>query len=46
MQKILTAKIKEEIYYSLISHVLFPEEQKGCSKASGGTAVLLCIHPK
>ena len=29
----------EEIYYSLISRRLFPEEQKGCHK---GTGDLLC----
>ena len=29
-RKILTAHIREEIYYSLISHGQFPEEQKGC----------------
>ena len=36
--KILTAKIREEIYYSLTSHGRFPEEQKGCCKGSRGTA--------
>ena len=32
--KILTVQIKEEIYYSLTSRGLFPEEQKGCRKGS------------
>ena len=32
MWKILTAQIKEKIYYSLISRGLFPNEQKGCEK--------------
>ena len=38
MWKILTAQIREEIYYSLISRGLFPNEQKGCRKGSRGTA--------
>ena len=41
MWKILTAQIREEIYYSLTSCGLFPEEQKGCCKWSRGTAELL-----
>ena len=41
--KILTAQIREEIYYSLTSRTLFPEEQKGCRKGSRGTAELLYI---
>ena len=41
--KILTAQIKEEIYYSLTSRGLFPDEQKGCCKGSRGTAELLYI---
>ena len=43
MWKIFTAQIKEEIYYSLTSRRLFPEEQKGCHKGSRGTAELLYI---
>ena len=43
MWKILTAHIREEIYYSLASRRLFPEEQKGCHKCSRGTAELLYI---
>ena len=43
MWKILTAKIREEIYYSLTSRGLFPEEQKGCRKGSRGIAELLYI---
>ena len=43
MWKILTAQIREEIYYSLISCGLFPDEQKGCRKGSRGTAELLYI---
>ena len=43
MWKILTTQIREEIYYSLTSHGLFPSEQKGCCKGSSGTAELLCI---
>ena len=43
MWKILTAQIREEIYYSLISRGLFPNEQKGCRKGSRGTAELLYI---
>ena len=39
--KILMAKIREEIYYLLISHELFPEEQKGCHKGSRGIEELL-----
>ena len=43
MWKILTAQIREKIYYSLISHRLFPDEQKGCRKGSRGTAELLYV---
>ena len=43
MWKILKAQISEEIYYSLTSRGLFPEEQKGCCKGSRGTAELLYI---
>ena len=43
MWKILTAQIREEIYYSLTSHGLFPDEQKGCCKGSRGTVELLYI---
>ena len=43
MWKISIAQIREEIYYSLISRGLFPEEQKGCCKGSRGTAELLYI---
>ena len=43
MWKILTAQIKEKIYYSLTSRGLFPDEQKGCRKGSRGTAELLYI---
>ena len=41
MWKILTVQIREEIYYSLTSRGLFPEEQKGCRKGSIGTEDLL-----
>ena len=41
MWKILTAQIREKIYYSLTSRGLFPDEQKGCRKGSRGTAKLL-----
>ena len=41
--KILTAQIREKIYYSLTSRGLFPDEQKGCRKGSRGTAKLLFI---
>ena len=43
MWKILTVQIREEIYYSIISRGLFPNEQKGCRKGSRGTAELLYI---
>ena len=43
MWKILTAQIRGGIYYSLTSRGLFPEEQKGCCKGSGGTAELLYL---
>ena len=36
-------KKREEIYYSIASCVLFPEEQKGCRKGSRGTIELLYI---
>ena len=40
--KILTAQIREEIYYSIMSRFC---EQKGCRKGSRGTAELLYIDP-
>ena len=43
MWKILTAQIREEIYYSVISRGLFPDEQKGCRKGSRGTTELFYI---
>ena len=43
MWKILTAQIREEIYYSLTSRRFFPDEQKGCCKGSRDTAELLYI---
>ena len=43
MWKILTAQVREAIYYSLTSRALFSEEQKGCCKGSRGTAELLYI---
>ena len=43
MWKILTAQIREEIYYSLTSRKLFPDEQKRCCKGSRGRAELLYI---
>ena len=43
MWKILSAQIREEIYYSLTSRGLFPEEQKGYCKGSRSTAELLYI---
>ena len=41
--KILTAQIREKIYYSLTSRGLFPDEQKGCRKGSKARAELLYI---
>ena len=43
MWKILTAQIREEIYNSLISHGLFPEEEKGCRKWTKKTGEILLI---
>ncbi len=43
MWKILTAQIREEIYYSQTSRGLFADEQKGYCIGSRGTAVLLYI---
>ena len=43
MWKILTAQNREEIYYSLIYHSLFPEEQKGCRKETRKTGALIYI---
>ena len=40
MWKILTAQIRKEIYNSLISRGLFPNEKKGSRKGSKGTAEL------
>ena len=47
--KILTAQIKEEIYYSLISCGLFPEEGKGMLRGDqrhGRTTVYRSIQPQ
>ena len=43
MWKLLTAQIRENIYYSLTSRRLFPDEQKGCHKGSRGRTELLYI---
>ena len=43
MWKILTTQKREEIYYSLISRGLFPDEQKECRIGSRDTAELLYI---
>ena len=43
MKKRLTAQMRKEIYYSLTSRRLFPEEQKRTCKGSRGTAELLYI---
>ena len=43
MWKILTAQIREEIYHTLTSRGLFPDEQKEFCKGSRGTAELLYI---
>ena len=43
MWKILTAQIRENMYYSLTSCRLFHDEQKGCYNRSRGTAELLYI---
>ena len=40
MWKILTAQIREKIFYSQTSRGLFPDEQIGCRKGSRGTAEL------
>ena len=37
MWKILTSWIKEELYFSLACHRLFPEEQKGCCRGARET---------
>ena len=42
-RKILTAQIKVEIYYSLVCHGLFLEEQKECHNGTRGTGDLLYI---
>ena len=41
--EILTAQIREEIYYSLISHRIFTDEQKGCRMRTSGTGKLLYV---
>ena len=43
MRKIRIAQIREKIYYSLTSHGMFPDEQKGCRKGSRRTLELLYI---
>ena len=37
---------KENIYYSLTSRGLFPDEQKGCRKGSRGTGELFYIDQR
>ena len=44
MKEILTARIREEIYNSLTSCGLLPEEQKGCRKGPRGLRELLYIN--
>ena len=44
MWKILTAQIREEIYFPLRSRGLFFEEQKGYRKVSRGTGELFHIN--
>ena len=41
MWKIITAPIRKEIYFSLVSHGPFSEEQKRCYKEIRGTGDLL-----
>ena len=41
MWKIITAQIRKQIYYSLISHGISPKELKGCPKRTRGTEELL-----
>ena len=43
MWRILTAQIREDIYFSLTNHGLFLKEQKGWCKGSRGTGELLYI---
>ena len=42
--KILPTQIRDEIYYSLTSRGLFPDEQEGCCKGTRGTAELFHIE--
>ena len=44
--KILIAQIREEIYNSLTSRGLFPDEQKGCCKGTRGSSELLYIDQR
>ena len=46
MWKILKAQIREKINYSLISHGIFPNKQKGCYKRTRRTGELLCIDQR
>ena len=43
MSKIIRAQIREEIYDSLLSCRLFPEEQKRCHQETRGIGYLLYI---
>ena len=43
MWKILTAQIREETYYLVVSRGLFPQEQKGCHKRTRDTSDCLYI---
>ena len=43
MRNLVTALFREVIYYSQISHELFPEKQKGCHQLKRGTGDLLFI---
>ena len=43
MWNILTAQIREEIYFLSISHGLFPEDQEDCRKWTRGTWAVLYV---
>ena len=43
MWKILTAQIREEVYYLLVNRELFVDKQKGCQRETRRTSDLLYI---
>ena len=46
IREILTAQLREEMYYSLITHGIFFDQEKRCYKRTRGTGELLYIDQR